>query len=92
MSAIGRIAPVVDQPEVARATPNHRSKLNRTLTMARRGSMNTVGRPKFGLKKLSVAIASSAVSLSRFSTSSNSSTRPLTESKRPRNPQVEQRL
>ena len=60
--------------------------------MARRGSMNTVGRAKFELKKLSVATASSAVSLRRFNTSSSSSTRrPLDPNVR-RNTQIEQRL
>ena len=49
----------------------YRPRLSRTLSIARRGSMNNVGRPKFGLKRLSVAMASSAVSLSTFSTSNN---------------------
>ena len=38
--------------------------------------MKTVGRPKFGLNRLSVARASSAVSLSALSTSTSSSMRP----------------
>ena len=52
-----------------------------------------MGNPKVGLNRLSLASASSAVSLSRFSTSSNNSTLPgLAESERPRDPQIEQRL
>src|SRR5262245_48880519 len=47
-----------------------------TPTMARRGSVKTVGRPKFGLYKLSAARPSSALLLSTFSTSRSSSTRP----------------
>jgi type II secretory pathway pseudopilin PulG len=49
--------------------------LSLTPNMARRGSTKAVGWPKFGLKKLSVATASSAVLLSTFNTSTRSSTR-----------------
>ena len=51
-----------------------RPRFNRTPTIARRGSTKTVGRPKFGLAKLSVARLSSAVLLSALRRSSSSST------------------
>ena len=60
---------------VDRRQPYQRPRLNLTPSIARRGSMKTVGRPKVGLKKLSVAYASSAVSLSALSTSNSNSTR-----------------
>src|SRR4029453_4213045 len=67
------------QPDGAmlrRKGDRQRPRFNRTLSMARRGSTNVVGNANVGLNRLSLARASSAVSLSRFSTSSNNSTRP----------------
>ena len=54
----------------------YRPMLNRTLNIARRGSTNTVGCPNVGLNLLSLAVASSAVLFSAFSTSAINSIRP----------------
>lgn len=53
----------------------HPPKLTRTPNIARRGSTNATGWPKLGLKRLSVAKASSALSLNAFSTSSRAGRR-----------------
>src|SRR5206468_7343204 len=46
-----------------------------TPNIARRGSVKTMGRPKFGLNRSSVASSSSALSLSTLSTSTSNSIR-----------------
>jgi hypothetical protein len=55
---------------------SYRPRLTLALNIARRGSMNTMGCPKFGPNRLSVATASSAVLLSALSTVEHHSTCP----------------
>ena len=56
---------------------SQRPRFNRTPSIARRGSTKAVGWPKFALDRLSLARASSAVSLSTLRMSNSTSIRPV---------------
>src|SRR5262245_50341830 len=58
-----------------KSNDHYRPRFSLTPTMARRGSVKTVGRPKFLLDRSGVCNSSSAVSLSTLSTSTRSSMR-----------------
>ena len=71
----------------------YRPMLNRTLNIARRGSTNTVGCPNVGLNLLSLAVASSAVLFSAFSTSAiRLDPAESAGANRPRDPQIQDGL